>query len=84
MPHWLRIALGVTMLILGVAGLFLPILQGILFLAIGLGLLAPYSPFLQRREEELKRRFPAIEAKRRELTERFQSWWRKTMGAGAE
>jgi hypothetical protein len=80
MPHWLRISLGLTMLVLGVAGLFLPILQGILFLVIALGLLSPYSPFLKRQEAALKRRFPAVELRRQELTARCAAWWRKTVG----
>ena len=37
-----RIVSGWVFLLLGVAGLFLPILQGIIFLTIGAILLAPY------------------------------------------
>ena len=50
---WIRIPLGVGLLILGVIGLFLPVLQGILFLALGLYLLGLRFPWLERR---LKRR----------------------------
>lgn len=55
-----RPALGVIFLALGVAGLVLPILQGVLFLFIGLSLLAPSSPFLQRQKDRLERRFPRL------------------------
>jgi uncharacterized membrane protein YbaN (DUF454 family) len=39
-----KITLGVLLLVLGVIGLFLPFLQGILFLIMGLSLLSTESP----------------------------------------
>ena len=39
-----KITLGVALLALGVVGLFLPFLQGILFLIMGLSLLSSESP----------------------------------------
>ena len=39
-----KITLGVLLLVLGVVGLFLPFLQGILFLVMGLSLLSTESP----------------------------------------
>jgi uncharacterized membrane protein YbaN (DUF454 family) len=39
-----KIGVGVALLILGVAGLFLPFLQGVLFLVMGLTLLSTESP----------------------------------------
>ena len=58
MKRGVRLGLGWTFVVLGVAGLVLPILQGILFLAIGLGILAPESPWAQARLDALRRRFP--------------------------
>ena len=48
----IRYPLGVIFIILGVLGLFLPFLQGLLFLAIGLYLLGFRFPWLER---QLKR-----------------------------
>ena len=41
---WGKIAAGIGLLALGVIGLFLPFLQGILFLVMGLSLLSTESP----------------------------------------
>lgn len=79
-----RPILGVVFLVLGVAGLFLPILQGVLFLFIGLSLLAPYSPCLQRQKDRLERRFPRlaegerrIKARLKDLTARLGAHFRR-------
>jgi len=56
---WLNVA-GWTFVILGVLGLFLPILQGILFLAIGLSVLSLVSPRARFLRQRVRRRFPTI------------------------
>ncbi len=43
---------------LGIAGLFLPVLQGILFLAVGASLLASEIPWVERQVAALKARHP--------------------------
>jgi uncharacterized membrane protein YbaN (DUF454 family) len=48
---------------LGVLGLFLPVLQGILFLLVGLYLLSHTSPWAARLLVRLKERFPRISRK---------------------
>lgn len=53
-----RIVSGWGFLLLGAAGLFLPVLQGILFLTIGAFLLAPYVRFFRKMQIMLYRRFP--------------------------
>lgn len=53
-----KIVVGALFLVLGVAGLFLPILQGFLFLAVGLAILAPESPMAQRQLDRLRHRYP--------------------------
>jgi uncharacterized protein len=50
-------------ILLGIAGLFLPILQGILFLLIGLALLSNTSPWAARLLLRLRNRFPAVSRK---------------------
>lgn len=52
------ITAGWVCIILGVAGLFLPILQGILLLLLGLLLLAKRYKWARRLLEKLRRRYP--------------------------
>lgn len=67
-PHQKRSALarfgilaaGWFFIVLGILGLFLPILQGILFLAIGGYLLSLESPWAQRVIEKARRRYPRL------------------------
>ena len=53
-----RIVVGGALVVLGILGLFLPVLQGILFLVIGLTLLAPESRHARRLLRWLRERFP--------------------------
>ena len=50
-------------ILLGILGLFLPILQGILFLLVGLFLLSEESPWAKRMLDKLKERFPNVSRK---------------------
>lgn len=50
-------------ILLGIAGLVLPVLQGILFLLIGLALLSNTSPWAARLLLRLRNRFPAVSRK---------------------
>ena len=54
----LSIGLGWTFIVLGVLGLFLPFLQGILFLLVGLIILSKHHTFARRWLEKLKHRHP--------------------------
>jgi len=65
-PYW-RHLVGWPLLILGIAGLALPFLQGILFIVVALTLLAPEIPLFGRLNEALKKRFPAVFAKAAEM-----------------
>ena len=65
----LRIVLGSLSLLVGVAGIFLPILQGWLFLGIGALLLSPEVPPLRRLVKYVERRYPKIGRRIR--------WWRE-------
>jgi uncharacterized protein len=51
-------ALGYAFLVLGVAGLVLPFLQGILFLLIGLVILAEHAPWARCLLDRLRERHP--------------------------
>ena len=52
---------GWIFIVLGVLGLFLPILQGILFLAIGGMLLSMESPTAKRILARLRRKYPSLD-----------------------
>ncbi len=73
---------GWTFMVLGVLGLFLPILQGVLFLAIGLILLSSVSPRVRLLRQRLCKRYPALsrhlEAARVWLKKRFAEKPKKT------
>lgn len=45
---------------LGVLGIFLPILQGILFILVGLFILSSVSPWAARLLDRIRKRFPRI------------------------
>ena len=54
------LAAGWFFTVLGILGLFLPVLQGILFLAIGAYLLSLESPWARRVIEKARRRYPRL------------------------
>lgn len=61
--RWKRLLILVTgwlFVFLGILGLVLPILQGILFLAIGFYLLSLESPWVHRKMEQVRERYPRI------------------------
>jgi len=51
---------GVIFVLFGILGLFLPFLQGILFLIIGLLLLSAYSPTLREWMQTHTRKYPKV------------------------
>lgn len=61
MKRILRLTLGWTFLALGIAGLFLPVLQGILFILIGLGILATEYQWARRWIIKLRQKFPGAD-----------------------
>lgn len=66
-----RIAAGVVLLIVGIAGLIFPILNGTLFLIISAFVLAPYSRRVRRLLDYGERRFPGIAARARQIKQRL-------------
>jgi hypothetical protein len=70
--RWIRRVLGVFFLIVGIAGLFLPILQGILLLIIGILLLAGESIWVRRKIVSLKTRYPESYAIFRRWRKKFR------------
>lgn len=56
----LRIGVGSLLVLFGLIGLFLPVLQGVFFLVLGGLLLSRDIPFMRRFWKWLKTRYPAI------------------------
>jgi uncharacterized membrane protein YbaN (DUF454 family) len=75
-------ALGYTFLTLGVLGMFLPILQGFLFLFVGLIILARHAPWAERLLDYLREKSPRLdrgiakaEARAHQWRHRFERKW---------
>jgi len=52
--------IGWLFIFFGIIGLFLPILQGILFIAVGIALLADHIPFFAKVRNKIYSRFPKL------------------------
>ncbi len=77
-----KILAGWGFLALGVAGLFLPFVQGFLFLAFGLYILRDEYAWADRTIDWLRRRFPRYTRQMDEGKERAVAWlirWRRKM-----
>ncbi len=64
------LSIGVLFIILGLVGLFLPFLQGFLFLAIGLILLSLYSTTVREWTEHHTRKYPKLHT----IVKRAEDW----------
>jgi len=62
---------------LGILGLFLPILQGILFIMIGLAILSSRSQLIKRFLKHLEERYPHHHARMEKFREKFRNWFKK-------
>ncbi len=84
MKRVLKLTLGWIFIVLGVAGLFLPFLQGILFLAIGATLLAQESPWAHDKLQKLRRRYPRASATLDRAQERAEAMMARLRPGRAE
>ncbi len=71
MKKFIRYFLGGFFIIIGIVGLFLPILQGIFFLILGLLILAPESKTVQKILKQLRKKFPTIFLKSAQLKKKI-------------
>ena len=69
--------IGWVFIILGIIGLFLPILQGILFILIGLAILSSRSEGIKRFLNYLEERYPQYHEKMEAWRERIRMWFKK-------
>jgi uncharacterized membrane protein YbaN (DUF454 family) len=77
------IMVGWMFLFLGIAGLFLPILQGILFILIGLIILSTEYAWAHRLLTRLKQRFPRVGRAADHTAEKAFAWMRCISGQQA-
>ena len=75
--------LGWALIALGVVGLFLPVLQGVLFILLGLYVLSRESKTARRWLEHLRSRHPAVDARLHKWRERVDRWRSKFRRAGS-
>lgn len=80
----LVLMVGWSFILLGIAGLFLPILQGILFLLIGLFILSTEYVWAHHLLARLRARYPRISALAHQAKERAERWMGKIFGRDAE
>ena len=72
--RWTLLAAGWFFIVLGIAGLFLPILQGILFLLIGLLILSSEYVWAHRILSRLRERFPRIAQRAHAISQAAHHW----------
>jgi len=68
---------GYIFLVLGVVGLFLPFLQGVLFLLIGLLILAKNAPWAHNLLERVRERYPKAGAMIETAETTMTGWWQR-------
>ncbi|MFQ5535171.1 MAG: hypothetical protein ACE5EM_10180 [Sphingomonadales bacterium] len=80
--HLAIIGLGWLFVVLGVLGLVLPVLQGILFLMIGVTLLSAVSPRVRLFRQRTGQRFPHLRKAAHEAGVFIKNMRRKYLGRG--
>ena len=76
--QWLLLAIGWGFVLLAIAGFIVPVLPGLLFLAIGLVVLSGEYIWARSLLSKLTTRFPGLGAHLRYATEKAQSWASRT------
>ena len=79
-----KIIVGFGFVGLGFIGLFLPILQGVLFMLLGLGILSTESRRVRALVDEIKRRHPGPWRRAHSLKHRVSVWFNTKFRKGKE
>jgi uncharacterized protein len=79
----LVLILGWLFILVGIAGLFLPILQGMLFIIIGLIILSSEYVWAHKLLQKLKARFPKIARVSEQAAEKAEKWIHRATRRGA-
>jgi uncharacterized membrane protein YbaN (DUF454 family) len=70
------LVIGWSLIAFGIVGLFLPVLQGVLFIMLGLLVLSRESHAAHRWLQRGRQRFPHVDSKLKE----WGKWWRQRFG----
>lgn len=73
--------LGYAFVLLGIAGLILPFLQGILFILIGLAILSRHARWAEDLVARLERRYPRLQRAIDLAETRALTWWQRVSSA---
>ena len=76
----LVLIVGWAFFLLGILGLFLPVLQGVLFLLVGLIILSSEYVWAHRLLTKVRERFPKIGRTADLATEKASAWLRRIIG----
>jgi uncharacterized protein len=76
----LVLIVGWAFILLGILGLFLPVLQGVLFLLVGLIILSSEYVWAHRLLTKVRERFPKIGRTADLATEKASAWLRRIVG----
>jgi len=76
--RWIALVAGWGFVLVGVVGLFLPVLQGMLLLLIGLVILSSEYVWAHKLLAKLRARFPKAASKVHEATEKARTFLRRT------
>lgn len=77
-----KLVIGWSLIVLGVIGLFLPVLQGILFLLAGLIILSTEHAWAHRLRERLSAKYPAIGRRMDEASAWLKKWKKRLSSSG--
>jgi hypothetical protein len=83
LPFWLRLAsicIGWLLIVIGIVGLFLPVLQGGISLALGLALLSISSQWVHLKLRGLMGRWPGIWRRMERLRRKLHGWLDRNAG----
>ena len=75
--RWLALVSGWGFVALGVAGLFLPFLQGVLFLLIGVAILSTEYAWARKLLQKLQERFPSLATRMDIAKVRARAWLKR-------
>ena len=78
----LVLIVGWIFILVGIAGLFLPVIQGILCIVIGLIILSTEYVWAHKLLQKLKNKFPKIAHASEEAAEKAEKWFRRVFHRG--
>lgn len=77
MKKILVLIVGWAFIVVGIAGLFLPVIQGILCIMIGLIILSTEYHWAKRLLDRIQKRFPGVARVSHEASEKAKRWLRR-------